>query len=219
METNATTIHFLRDGSSIRCRPLRASDRSKLLDGFEHFSADSRYRRFFTPTPRLSPSMLQRLFDLDGHDRYAVGAERLRMGWLPGAGLGIARFIRLPESRDVAEIAVSIVDEVQGQGLGTVLLYELSAAARAHGITRFAAWVQADNEPMKALVRKLDPLARSHTEDGLLVFDFAVPGSISLPSARHPRQDVGAVEGFFGWCADGLRQLLPALPGGALTQT
>lgn len=219
METNTPIIHFLRDGSSVRCRPLRASDRSKLLDGFEHLSADSRYRRFFTPTPRLTPSMLKRLFDLDGHDRFAVGAERLRMGWLPGAGLGVARFIRLPDSQDVAEIAVSIVDDVQGQGLGTILLYELAAAARAHGITRFVAWVQADNEPMKALVRKLDPLARAHSEDGLLVFDFAVPGSISLPSARNPRPASGPVEGFVGWCADGLRQLLPGLPGAPLTQS
>lgn len=219
MKTNTTSIHTLRDGSTIRCRPLRASDRSKLLDGFEHLSPDSRYRRFFSPTPRLTPSMLKRLFDLDGHDRFAVGAERLRLGWLGGAGLGVARFIRLPESRDTAEIAVSIVDEVQGQGLGTILMHELAAAARDHGITRFVAWVQPDNEPMKSLIAKLDPLAHAHHEDGLLFFDFAVPGSIALPSAPGPVRATGPVEGFVGWCADGLRQLLPGFPGGAFGRT
>ncbi|MBY0273748.1 GNAT family N-acetyltransferase [Candidatus Binatia bacterium] len=219
MKTNTTSIHALRDGSTIRCRPLRASDRSKLLDGFEHLSPDSRYRRFFSPTPRLTPSMLKRLFDLDGHDRFAVGAERLRMGWLGGAGLGVARFIRLPDSRNTAEIAVSIVDEVQGQGLGTILMYELAAAARDHGITRFVAWVQPDNEPMKALIAKLDPLAHAHHEDGLLFFDFAVPGAIALPSAKVPVRRTGPLDGFVGWCADGLRQLLPSLPGGAFGRT
>jgi RimJ/RimL family protein N-acetyltransferase len=218
MKTNTRTIHLLRDGSSVRCRPLRASDRTKLLDGFEHFSKDSRYRRFFSPTPRLTPTMLQLLFDLDGHDRFAIGAERLRLGWLPGPGLGVARFTRLPDSHDAAEIAVSIVDEAQGQGLGTILMYELAAAAREQGVRRFVAWVQPDNEPMKALVLKLDPLAHARHEDGLLVYDFAVPGSVSLPSARAPGR-TGAVGSLVGWCADGLRQLLPGLPGGPVTQS
>lgn len=219
MKTIAKRIHYLRDGSIVRCRPLRASDRSKLLDGFEHFSKDSRYRRFFSPTPRLTASMLQRLFDLDGHDRFAVGAERLRLGWLrlPGPGLGVARFTRLPESRDAAEIAVSIVDEAQGLGLGTILMLELAAAAREHGVTRFVAWVQPDNEPMKALVLKLDPLAHARHEDGLLVYDFAVPGSVSLPTGTAAVRN-GGFDGLVGWCADGLRHLLPGLPG-ALTQS
>ena len=218
MKTNTTTIHYLRDGSPVRCRPLRASDRTKLLDGFEHFSKDSRYRRFFSPTPRLTPTMLQRLFDLDGHDRFAVGAERLRLGWLPGPGLGVARFMRLPESHEAAEIAVSIVDEAQGQGLGTILMHELSAAAREKGVTRFVAWVQPDNEPMKALVLKMDPMAHARHEDGLLLFDFAVPGSLSLPSARTPVR-TSRIESFVSWCADGLRQLLPGLSGGPLPQS
>ena len=217
--TNTTSIHRLRDGSTIRCRPLRDSDRAKLLDGFEHFSPDSRYRRFFTPTPRLTPSMLKRLFDLDGHDRFAIGAERLRLGWVPGAGLGVARFIRLAESPDTAEIAVSIVDEAQGQGLGTILMHALAAAAHDHGIARFVAWVQPENEAMKALVLKLDPLARAHHEDGLVVYDFAVPGSLSLPSAGTPARRPGAVEGFLGRCADGLRQLLPGRLPGVVTQS
>lgn len=218
MKTNEVRIHTLRDGSVIRCRALRATDRGKLLDGFEHFSPDSRYRRFFSPTPRLTPSMLDRLLDLDGHDRVAIGAERLRLGWLAGAGLGIARFTRLRETPEVAEVAVSIVDEMQGQGLGTVLMLDLADAARRHGVARFAAWVQPDNEPMKALVAKLDPHARCHPEDGLLVYDFAVPGAVSVPMLERPRRPAGAVEGLVGWCADGLRQLLPArLVGGAVS--
>lgn len=202
MQSNTFTIHRLRDGSTVRCRPVRPADRAKLLAGFERFSPESRYRRFFSPTPRLTGTMLDRLLDIDGEDRVAIGAERLRAGFVPGPGLGIARFTRLAD-REVAEIAISVVDEVQGRGLGIILLRELSAAARAHGISRFTAWVQPDNEAMKALLLKLDPQATSHVEDGLLVFDLAVPGMVAAPEER-PRD-----RSLVAWCADGVRRLLP----------
>ena len=209
MQSNTAKIHRLRDGTVIRCRAVRASDRTKLVAGFEKFSSESRYRRFFSPTPRLTNAMLDRLLDIDGEDRVAIGAERMLVGLLPGPGLGIARFTRLPESTQVAEMAVSVVDEMQGRGLGMILLRELSAAAHAHGISRFTAWVQPDNEPMKALIHKLDPDARSHVEDGLLVFELTVPGTITVPTERRPRGRGSVLGGFADWCTGGLRQLLP----------
>jgi hypothetical protein len=69
--------------------------------------------------------------------------------------------------------------------------------------------VQPDNEPMKAVILKLDPLARSRVEDGLLVFDLAVPGSIAVPVRQRGRGMPGALGAVADWCADGLRQLLP----------
>lgn len=210
MRTHDSNVHCLGDGTTVRTRPLRPSDREKLLRAFEHFSADSRYRRFFSPTPRLSSAMLDRLFDVDGHDRAAIGAELLRYGWFAGPGLGVARFTRLPDARHKAEMAISIVDEMQGCGLGTVLVHELSRVARAHGVHRFTAWVQPDNEAMKALVAKVDPLARSHVEDGLLVFDFAVPGSLGVRARPLRRPVPSSLGSLVDWCGDGLRQLLPA---------
>ena len=44
----------LRDGSRVRIRRLRDSDRELLLRGFRRLSPESRYRRFLAPTPRLS---------------------------------------------------------------------------------------------------------------------------------------------------------------------
>ena len=77
------------------------------------------------------------------------------------------------------------MDEAQGQGLRTIPCTS-SPRRREQGVTRFVAWVQPDNEPMKALVLKMDPMAHARHEDGLLLYDFAVPGSLSLPSARTP---------------------------------
>jgi RimJ/RimL family protein N-acetyltransferase len=209
MQSNGFTTHRLRDGTTVRCRAVRPSDRGKLLAGFERFSPESRYRRFFSPTPRLTKTMLDRLLDVDGDDRVAIGAERLFAGFFPGPGLGIARFTRLPDRADVAEIAVSVLDEVQGRGLGIVLLRELSAAALTHGIRRFTAWVQPDNEAMKALVLKLDANATSHVEDGLLVFELTVPGTLIVPTDRGSRRGMTVLGGLAERWADGARRILP----------
>ncbi|MEW6273047.1 MAG: GNAT family N-acetyltransferase [Thermodesulfobacteriota bacterium] len=200
---------------------MQRSDRGKLLAGFERFSRESRYRRFFTATPKLTDGMLERLFDVDGHDRVALGAELLRLGFLPGAGVGIARFTRDQADPTVAEMAIAIVDDLQGCGLGTVLLRELAAAAREQGIERFTAWVQPDNEPMKALVYKLDPNAACHVEDGLLLFEIELPGPAAArgrPRARTRDVDRSVAAGSVAWLADRLRQLLPGRIAGAFVR-
>jgi len=217
MDDNESSIHRLADGSHVRLRPVRPSDRRKLLAGFERFSPESRYRRFFSATPRLTDSMLTRLLDVDGHDRVALGAERLRLGFVPGPGLGIARFTRIDGSADVAEMAISIVDEMQGQGLGTLLLHELAALARAHGVERFVAWVQPDNEAMKALILKLDPDATSRIEDGLLLFEIKLPRR--EVTRRRDRSGGKLALEPAAWLAGGIRQLLPGRVAAAFARS
>jgi RimJ/RimL family protein N-acetyltransferase len=219
MDSKQTNIHRLADGTVVRVRPVRPSDRRKLLAAFENFSPESRYRRFFSPTPRLTDGMLTRLLDLDGEHRVALGAEALRLGVLPGPGLGIARFTRSEAVPEVAEMAISIVDPMQGRGLGTVLLHELAAAARERGVERFVAWVQPDNEAMKALVHKLDPDATSRVEDGLLVFEMKLPGRERSRTRAHEggRQLVSLDP--VGWLGEGLRQLLPGRVAAAFARS
>lgn len=206
-------IHALPDGTVVRLRPLTAADRRKLLAGFERFSAESRYRRFFSPTPRLTHSMLDRLFDVDGNGRVAIGAERLRLWVLPTDGLAIARFTRLPEEPEAAEMAISVVDAMHGRGLGSLLLFELARVARSKGIARFVAWVQPDNEPMKALIHKLDPHARSRAEDGLLYYELSLPDPAAVAAAGRPHRRPTAAD-LVGWLGDAVRQLLPGARGG-----
>ena len=69
--------------------------------------------------------------------------------------MGIARYVRDADEPQAAEIAVTIVDDWQGRGLGTELLSRLSDRARQAGIRRFTALVAADNAAMAGLLRKL----------------------------------------------------------------
>jgi len=131
----------LRDGTRVTLRPIEAGDKERLADGFERMSEDSRYRRFFSPSPTLGSSMLRYLTELDHHDHEAVIALEAETG----RSVGVARFVRDHDAPTEAEAAVTVVDDFQGRGAGRVLLDALTDRARQEGIATFTALAQADN--------------------------------------------------------------------------
>jgi GNAT superfamily N-acetyltransferase len=53
----------------------------------------------------------------------------------------------LPDDPGVAEAAVTVVDECQGRGLGTILIEALGAVALEHGIGRFRGYLRWRTDP------------------------------------------------------------------------
>src|SRR5690242_17283817 len=141
----------LRDGSTVLIRPVRCTDASLLADGFARLSPRSRWMRFLGTKTSLSAAELRYLTDVDHHDHEAIGA----LSAADGRGVGVARYVRDTNDPRSAEIAVTIVDDWQGRGLGTELLARLSDRARRAGIDRFTAVVSAENAAMAGLLRKL----------------------------------------------------------------
>ena len=141
----------LRDGSTVLIRQVHSADAPLLADGFARLSARSRQLRFLTPKKELSPAELRDFTDLDHHDHEALGA----LNHADGRGVGIARYVRDADDPQAAEIAVTIVDDWQGLGLGTELVAQLSERARSEGIRRFTALVAADNPAMAGLLRNV----------------------------------------------------------------
>ena len=139
----------LRDGSRVLIRQVQSGDAPLLADGFARLSATSRWMRFLTPKKELSPAELSFLTDLDHHDHEALGA--LDHG--DGRGVGVARYVRQADDPWSADVAVTIVNEWQGRGLGTELLARLSDRAREENIRRFTALVAAENEAVAGLLR------------------------------------------------------------------
>jgi RimJ/RimL family protein N-acetyltransferase len=132
-------------------RPVRPVDAPLLADGFARLSARSRQLRFLTQKKELSPAELRYFTDVDHHDHEALGA----LNHADGRGVGIARYVRDADDPQAAEIAVTIIDDWQGRGLGTELVAQLSERARAEGIRRFTALVAADNPAMAGLLRNV----------------------------------------------------------------
>jgi GNAT superfamily N-acetyltransferase len=162
----------LTDGTPIVLRHIRASDGDQLRDAFLQLSPESRYRRFFHSIGRLTDEMVRYLSDVDGVDHVAIVAGLV----LPDGheqGMGVARFVRLKDEPTVAEMAVTVLDEHQGKGLGNLLLLAAARAAHERGIDHFRGEVLRENAPMRALLSTLD--AKVIDDDGdSIVFDIAL---------------------------------------------
>jgi RimJ/RimL family protein N-acetyltransferase len=99
----------------------------------------------------IRPMRRRYLTDVDHHDHEALGA----LDQADGRGVGIARYVRDAEDPQAAEIALTIVDDWQGRGLGTELLARLSDRGRQEGIRRFIALVAYDNAAVAGLLRNV----------------------------------------------------------------
>src|SRR4051794_6238221 len=64
----------LRDGATVRVRPIEPGDRRALVEAFERLSPETRYRRFFGPVNELSPRILDHLTLVDHADHEALVA-------------------------------------------------------------------------------------------------------------------------------------------------
>ena len=133
------------DGITIR--PLRPGDRATVAALFDRLGDRSRERRFCGAKPRLSERELALLAHVDGDHHVLVG-------FVDGdpEPAGIARIAR---EGDTAEIAFAVADAHQGRGIGSTLVRELAADARAAGIRELVATVCGDNPPAISLLRRI----------------------------------------------------------------
>lgn len=161
----------LADGTPVLLRPVLPEDKEYLQSGMARLSPDSRYWRFMAPLSRLSPEWLRYLTEIDYHNHFAIGA--LVINQTPPLGIAIARYVRDPNHPTVAEPAVTVVDDYQGHGLGSLLLGLLIDDAMAHGITRFRAFLLAENGAMKRLFLK-QGAHFTNQGDGILSAEFAL---------------------------------------------
>ena len=135
----------LTDGTVVVIRRLDPDDRDAVAALHTGMPAGDRYLRFFT----MSQAGGGKLADLVvSRASVAVGAFR------DGALLGIAHYYR-ERGEQIPEVAVAIAHGVQHNGIASLLLEHLLAAARKEGVARLAASVLGINHAMLAVLRDL----------------------------------------------------------------
>ncbi len=153
----------LRDGSTVRLRPVRREDEPALAEFFTGLSLESQAFRFFSGAADLEQSA-KLMAEVDYAGRYGLLAGRGDEERVVGHGV----YIETGNSR--AEVAFAISEEMQTMGLGTILLGHLAEAAEENGIATFLAEVLPQNHKMIEVFR----------ESGFPVETRSMPGGIRI---------------------------------------
>lgn len=156
----------LKDGRTIWFRPLLPDDAPFLVEIFEQMSFQSRYSRF---NQSLDEPDIERVWHEAEQIAQAVAVNsRGVIAFVDTPGrhdvpVGAARYVRI--AADVAELAVSVRDDYQRQGIGRRLVELLIEQARRDGIRRLTALVQNDNKGIWAMLNHL-PVALERKTEG-----------------------------------------------------
>jgi len=140
----------LSNGQRLEIRALRPTDREDVLAAVERTSTQSLYRRFFTVRRHFSEAETTLFLNPDfvNHVALVAVAEEGGNPFIVGGG----RYIVIEAGQ--AEVAFAVVDQFQGQGIGSALLRHLTSLARKAGLQEFVAEVLAENVPMLKVFEK-----------------------------------------------------------------
>ncbi len=149
-------------GEVITIRPIRISDVEMEAEFIRRLSPQTKHYRFFGGVKELSPTEVSNLCDVDGRHSMAF-VVTIRQGGRE-TEIGVSRYA--PNSHaDVREIAVTVADEWQHKGLGTMLMQQLIKSAQLNGVKQLYSIDLSDNAAMRSLARDLGMNANRDPSD------------------------------------------------------
>ncbi len=145
--------HTMLNGEEVTVRPIRPEDEPKLVTFHERLSERSVYLRYASLMKleqRVAHERLARICFIDYDREMALVAEDA-----DGRIIGVGRLTQQP-GRNEAEFAMLVIDEYQGEGVGTELLHRLVQVGKDEGLDRITADILQQNQAMQRVCEKLD---------------------------------------------------------------
>ena len=183
----------LRDGSTLRLRPIRPGDAEALLALHDRLSQQSqRYRFFGLATSHAGE--VARLLQADHDNEFVLVAE---------AGnrlVGVATYVRDSAQTERAEVGFAIADALQGHGVGTRMLEMLAGIARDHHIKMFDAYVMVDNDRMMRVFTDSGFEVQRRLEGGIFHVELSLAPTAHYEeraAARSQAAATASMESFF----------------------
>ncbi len=131
-------------GAAIYLRAVCSGDGERLRTFFQRLSPESMRLRFHGGRGRLSDDEIARLTSADFVDHAALAATCAAEPTTPI--VAVAEYLRAkPPDLNRAEVALAVLDEYQGHGIGALCLAHLAIIAQAHKLQEFEANVLAAN--------------------------------------------------------------------------
>ena len=149
-------------GKVVTIRPIRITDTDMEAAFIRRLSPQTKRYRFLGGVKELSTSEVSRLCDVDGRHSMAFVATIRDDG--RETEIGVSRYAP-NSSSDVREIAVTVADDWQRKGLGTMLMKQLIQSAQSNGVKHLYSIDLADNAAMRALAGDLGMSASRDPND------------------------------------------------------
>lgn len=159
---NVIDIETKIGDTTVKIRPINAGDASKEIEFVRRLSPESKRFRFLGTVKELSPDTIKKFCNVDGIDAMAFIATTQEHG--EEIEIGVSRYAAT-ENPDIKEIAITIADEWQHKGLGTLLTQHLINYAKTHGVKSLCAIELHGNVHMRQLSEQLGMTAKPDPDD------------------------------------------------------
>jgi len=158
----------LRNGTAVTIRAMRPDDRERIIAAFNKLDAQTIYTRFFSFRKEIPARALERIAAID-FDHLAGLVATVGSGG-DETVIATATYVGIPadDGARSAEVAFTVEEDYQGQGLAGKLLVALAALARKHGLARFEAEVLAGNTAMLKVFERSGLPMRRRRDGGVI---------------------------------------------------
>jgi GNAT superfamily N-acetyltransferase len=174
----------LRDGTRLLIRPIHVRDVDMERRFIEALSPDSRRFRFLESMDSPSDALLKQMTDIDHATDAAYVAVLVEGG--QEREIGVARFSATADAKD-CEFAVTVSDEWQRKGLGTLLMQHLLEVAQARGVRSLHSSDAADNSAMRKFAEHLHFRHERDPCDATQVLYSVDPGAARASAGAWPQ--------------------------------
>ncbi|MGM0521234.1 MAG: GNAT family N-acetyltransferase [Pseudomonadota bacterium] len=156
----------LKNGWQVEVRPIRAEDAPLITNFHRQLSEESIRFRYFHNKSDLTKRDLSMLSHINYDRQMAFIAEHQRDDGSKEM-LGVVRVFNDPDNIRT-EFSVIIRDDLQGLGIGSLLMKKMIDYCRSIGTLEMIGKIMVDNHPMRALMKHLGFKCRYNMEEQVI---------------------------------------------------
>jgi RimJ/RimL family protein N-acetyltransferase len=164
---NYKAAYRLKDGTAVTIRAIRSDDKKRIVEAFKNLEPESIYTRFFQCKSELTDEELKTITEVDFENTVAL-VVTIPAGKGEETIIGAGRYVLYhpPDALRNAEIAFTVEEDYQGQGIASSILRHLIHIAREKGVSQFEAEVLPGNTAMLAVLARSGLPMKKSLEQG-----------------------------------------------------